>query len=199
VAAISEVRQKRRNNIVKRSVLILGAWFAVAAGAYAQENPATPVAEVGINYSFFQIHSGQNAPNVNENGGAGYFEYNLNRTIGLVGDIGAYNSSVLGQTTMTYLFGPRLNWRKGRFTPYTQFLVGGAHAWSNTTQVTTGQNAFAAAFGGGLDIALTHRISLKPVQVEYLLTELPGFTGGANSIQNNLRISAGVVLRFGEK
>lgn len=184
---------------MKRSVLILAAWFAVAAGAFAQQTPAIPVGEVGFDYSFFHIHSSLNAPGVNENGGGGYFEYNLNRIIGLVGDIGAYNSSAVGQTTVTYLFGPRLNWRKGRFTPYTQFLVGGAHASSNTAQVTTGQNAFAAAFGGGLDIALTHRISLKPVQVEYLITELPGFTGGAANIQNNLRISAGVVLRFGEK
>jgi hypothetical protein len=184
---------------MKRSVPILAAWFAVAAGAFAQQTPAIPVAEVGFDYSFFHIHSSLNAPGVNENGGGGYFEYNLNRTIGLVGDIGAYNSSAVGQTTVTYLFGPRLNWRKGRFTPYTQFLVGGAHGSSNTAQVTTGQNAFAAAFGGGLDIALTHRISLKPVQVEYLIAELPGFTGGAANVQNNLRISAGVVLRFGEK
>jgi hypothetical protein len=183
--------------IMKRRVLILWAWFAVAAGAYGQEPPATPVAEVGLDYSLFRIHSSQDALSVNENGGAGYFADKLNRTIGLVGDIGAYNSSALDQTTITYLFGPRLNLRKSRFTPYTQFLVGGAHAWSNTAQVTTGQNVFAVAFGGGLDIALTHRLSLKPVQAEYLITELPGLTGGANNIQNNLRMSAGVVLRFG--
>jgi hypothetical protein len=72
-----------------RRVLILWVWFAIAEGAYGQETPATPVAEVGLDYSFFRIHSSQDALSRNENGGAGYYEDNLNRTIGLVGDIGA--------------------------------------------------------------------------------------------------------------
>jgi outer membrane protein with beta-barrel domain len=184
---------------MRKSVLILGVCFAFAAGAYAQESPATPVAEVGFDYSFFRVHSGPDAANMNENGGTGYVEYNLNRTLGLLGDIGAYNNSTFNQTTMTYLFGPRFNLRKSRFTPYVQFLFGGAHAWSNTAQFTTNQNAFAAAFGGGLDVALTNHIALKPIQVEYLMTQLPGQTESTNNIQNNLRYSAGLVFRFGAK
>jgi len=184
---------------MKRSVLILGICFAFGAGVYAQEAPITPLAEVGFVYSGVRIHSSQDGLNLNENGGAGYVEYNLNRTVGLVGDIGAYNNSTFDQTTMTYLFGPRLNLRKSRFTPYVQFLFGGARAWSNTAQFTTNQNAFAAAFGGGLDVNLTNRIALKPIQVEYLMTQLPGLTSSTDSIQNNIRYSAGLVLRFGAK
>jgi hypothetical protein len=106
-----------------------------------------------------------------------------------VGDFGGYyNNSEFGGTLFTYLFGPKIAIRTGRFTPFGQFLFGGAHA-----DVGGGLNAFAWAGGVGLDVNLTHLIGVRLAQVEYLRTD---FTDGITNHQNNLRVSAGVVLRF---
>lgn len=40
-------------------------------------------------------------------------------------------------------------------------------------RVPTTQNGFATAAGGGLDYRLTQHIGLKPIQVEYVATQLP--------------------------
>ena len=58
------------------------------------------------------------------------------------------------------------------------------------------QNAFAMAAGGGLDYSLTKHIALKPIQVEYLMTQIDS-TKGFGSHQNDVRYSGGVVFRFG--
>jgi hypothetical protein len=52
--------------------------------------------------------------------------------------------------------------------------------------------------------SLTKRISIKPIQVEYVMTQfdsarLGGATRGFGSHQNDVRYSTGVVFRFGEK
>jgi opacity protein-like surface antigen len=60
------------------------------------------------------------------------------------------------------------------------------------------QSNFAAAIGGGVDIAVTNHIAIKPIQVEYLITQVsPG--DSLHYVQNNLRYSAGVVFRLGSK
>src|SRR5258708_5263491 len=134
------------------------------------------------------------------NGCSGYFEYNLNNTLGLVADIGGYANTRTGinDKLLTYMFGPRFNWRHTRLNPYAQFLFGGAYVSNNPAGVSTTQNAFATAAGGGLDYRLTNRIAIKPIQVEYVMTQID-IARGFGSHQNNIRYSAGVVLRFGAK
>jgi hypothetical protein len=91
------------------------------AFAFAQED-ATPVVEAGANYSFVRYNSAQGRREFTENGGSGYFEYNLNRVVGLVGDLGGYNNGTNNFKSFSYLFGPRFNMRRSRFVPYAQFL-----------------------------------------------------------------------------
>jgi peptidoglycan-associated lipoprotein len=50
--------------------------------------------------------------------------------------------------------------------------------------------------GGGLDIGFTRLIALRAIEADYYLTR---FDNGVNDHQNNLRISAGVIIRFGAK
>jgi len=63
--------------------------------------------------------------------------------------------------------------------------------------VAGNRNGFAAAIGGGTDIPLGHFISVKPIQLEYLMTQDPSPFTQVNHTQNNLRYSAGIVFRFG--
>jgi opacity protein-like surface antigen len=189
--------------------LLFGLFIMIASAASAQEQATTPLMEVGLDYSLLHA-TAPGASQITSNGGAGYFVYNLNRTVGLVADFGAYhNGSVHGtfasDTTFTYLFGPRFSWRRwSRVTPYTQFLFGGARISASFVNpggptATSDQNGFALAAGGGVDIALTKLIAIKPIQIEYAMSQVSDFAGYRGNVQNGLRYSAGVVLRFGAK
>jgi Outer membrane protein beta-barrel domain len=176
--------------------LLLGVCIASGVAA-TQESAPIPVSEVGLNYSYVHLGPAQSATS-SQNGGSAYVEYNLNRVVGLVADFGGYSNgrTLAGGSsgTFTYLFGPRFNWRKSRLVPYAQFLFGGADSRFNGSPASTTQNGFATAAGGGVDIAVTKHTAVKPIQLEYV-TARPS----SNSFQNNLRYSAGVVFRFGEK
>lgn len=190
---------------MKPLTLVLGALLTSGAVLCAQE-VATPKYEVGLDYSWLHVNSANSDFQRSGNGGSGYVEYNLNRTIGLVGDFGGYVNTRTGinDKALTYLFGPRFNWRHSRLNPYVQVLVGGTYAWAGPTGNSNTQNAFAAAAGGGLDVKLTEHIAIKPIQVEYVMTRfdsarLGGSTMSFGDHQNDIRYSAGVVFQFGSK
>jgi hypothetical protein len=53
-----------------------------------------------------------------------------------------------------------------------------------------------------VDVNLTKHISIKPIQVEYVMTQfdsanLGGSTKGFGNHQNDIRYSGGVVFKFG--
>jgi hypothetical protein len=177
---------------------ILAVFLTFGVSANAQET-STPKYEVGVNYSWLHVNSANYDYQRTGNGGSGYFEYNLNRTLGLVADFGGYANTRTGinDRLLTYMFGPRFNWRHSRLTPYAQFLFGGGYVWSGPNYSTT-QNAFATAAGGGLDYQLTNHIAIKPIQVEYVMTQIDS-AKGFGSHQNDVRYSAGVVFRIGER
>ena len=110
----------------------------------------------------------------------------------------------------TYMFGPQIKVRAHNFQPFGHLLFGGAHSnvygnafkqicqplpgACNFSKAPTG-NAFAMAFGGGVDIPINRTISIRPGEFDYLLTRFNNaFTNGN---QNNLRYSAGVNFSFG--
>ena len=169
--------------------------FGVAANA---EEASTPQYEVGLNYSWLHVNSANYDYQKTGNGGSGYFEYNLSNMVGLVADFGGYANTRKGidDKLLTYMFGPRFNWRHKRLTPYVQFLFGGAYAWSGPNSAT--QNAFATAAGGGLDYRFSNHITIKPIQVEYVKTQINS-ANGFGSHQNDVRYSGGAVFTFGSK
>ena len=191
---------------MKRTAGILAFGFVATVTASAQEVAPTPKAEVGMNFSSTTVFPSGGVPSFTAPGGSGSFVYNFNKTFGAVADLGAYHNSSdvnLNPTTFSYLFGPRVSLRKEKFTPFAQALVGGVRVTSPflvdpNTGNTSAQKAFAAAFGGGMDIRATDHIYLRPIEVEYMLTRVPNFWS-LNDIQNNMRYSAGIVFRFGSK
>ena len=107
----------------------------------------------------------------------------------------------------TYNVGPVLKYRGPRWEPFVEALFGGAHSntYSNlasacqtacTGTLTPSNNAFDFIIGGGLDISLSHHVSIRPVQVDFVLTRFGNdFTRGNNN-QSNLRYNGGIVFRF---
>ena len=187
-------------------------------------NVDTPRAELFLGYSYLRAVPTLAAGNrlVWLNGGSTSIAFNFNRYLGIVGDFGGFNdtrllltatgtnpSSVVPSsgTVFTYLFGPRLSYRKyDRITPFGQVLFGGVHA-SDVTFSTgcTGagctplpaESTFAMTAGGGLDIKVHPHFAVRIIQAEYLMTRFENLTTGTTAGQNDVRLSAGIVYRFG--
>jgi hypothetical protein len=51
----------------------------------------------------------------------------------------------------------------------------------------------ALCIGGGVNVALRHRLALRAFEADWLRTQLPD---GTTNVQNNLRLGAGLVFRF---
>lgn len=194
---------------MKKSILI-GTLLVAGGAMYAQEAAETPRFEIGANYTYIHANPGGTLASYNENGGSGYVEYNFNKFFGVVADlggtrVGSDNGYALNTTSFEYLFGPRVNFRHSRFTPYIQTLVGGERLSNGLNpgapdpRLAGPQNNFAAAIGGGLDITLTSHVALKPFEVDYLISQVSPSGTSLNYVQNNLRYSAGVVFRLGSK
>lgn len=197
--------------------------ITVAATAQSQY----PTVELAGGYSYVnlnpQIFSSQNL-----NGGGGAFVYNFSPIFGLKADLMGYGGGT-GWTTwlrehgygaasasgnaFTYMFGPQLKKHSGKFQPFGEALFGAFHSngygtvirciENNGCQGISGNgnnNGFAMEFGGGLDIALTEHVQIRPVEVDYLYTHI-----GANHIanysagQNNFKYFGGVNFALGGK
>ncbi len=175
-----------------------------AGGARAQQaSGLTPQFEVSGAYSYVRANAANSGGSFNLNGGSASFAYNFSDRVGIVADGGLYRfgglPSGLDSTMYTYLFGPRFTLRKvSHFTPFAQVLLGGGRLNASSGGVSAGENAFALAMGGGVDLPVSHRFSIRLIQADYLLTRFDGVIG-ASATQNNVRVSAGIVFRFGSK
>lgn len=164
----------------------------LAISAVAQDYPRV---EVFGGYSY--VHSNFAGTGLNFNGGSGSIAVNVTQVIGLVGDFGGYHNNTSGVSTnnFTYLFGPKFAYRGNeRVTPYFHVLLGGIHASSSFGTVSASSNAFALAIGGGLDAKVAPHIAIRVAQIDYLLTKLQD---DKDDRQNNVRVSAGIVFRWG--
>jgi len=194
-----------------------------AASPYADgQNIGTPKVELFLGYSYLQavpkLANGNRL--VWLNGGSASLAYNLNRYVGIVADVGDYTNSEIrfqgaskatidvndaNGGVLSYLFGPRISFRNhSRITPFVQALVGGAYAGevtlSNCTFSCTllpAENSLALTAGGGLDIKVSHHLAIRIIQAEYLMTRFKDYSTGSTGSQNDMRLSSGIVFRFG--
>jgi opacity protein-like surface antigen len=131
----------------------------------------------------------------NANGLSGQIAYNANSWLGLAGELSGYALARKGFATthqISYLFGPRINLRHGKITPFAQVLLG--RVWAEDGITFGSVTAFGMTAGGGIDLRVSRHIAIRPAQGEYFLTK---FFDGNNNRQNNFRFGAGIVLRFG--
>lgn len=119
----------------------------------------------------------------------------------------------------TYLFGPHFKYQRSRYAPFAQMLFGvhrssevsallsspGCSSPSNCGTVIIGPThpytKFAMAVGGGLDVAIGHGFSIRPVQAEYLLLRQPSVDSDLLriTVNNNVfRYSTGITFHFGQ-
>lgn len=94
----------------------------------------------------------------------------------------------------TFMFGPHFAYRKaGAFTPFAHVLLGGVRASQGYVGISQDATKFAAAFGGGIDIRVHKHVAVRIFQADYMVTPFLGLR------QDNVRLSAGIVFRFGKR
>jgi len=127
---------------------------------------------------------------------------NINKRLGIVADFSGHYGSELGlvrvdQHAHSFLFGPRLSFRGKRLTPFVYGLFGATRfaesAVINGQHVSAVSNGFSLAVGGGLDVTVNDRMSIRAFQLDYFR---PIVNGEPN---NRGRLAFGVVLRLGKK
>jgi outer membrane protein OmpA-like peptidoglycan-associated protein len=184
----------------------------------------TPKIEWFLGYSFWRATPTSNGNRIGYlHGGSTSVAYNFNRYVGIVADFAGFDNSKLtlfgptgsetlnaGGSVYTFMVGPRLSYRKyAKFTPYAQVLGGVVHASSVTVNGCTADpsctpigadTTFAAMAGAGFDFNITHRIALRLLEADFLLTHFRdpiSATGVSRGWQDNTRLSTGIVFRFG--
>ena len=209
---------------MKRFVLFILTVFFLCTTARAQETPSW---EFSAGYSSLTgnlIH-----PRFHLNGGYASIVGNLNSWFGIAFDLGAYlgpnnglqflqaiqgaketppsNGPLAGQpvagspATQTFMIGPAFSVRQfGKFTPFARIGIGLMHASQGYLGMPQSAVAFAGSVGGGADFNINRRAAIR-VEGDYMSTtfSMPPATFSPGSSQGNIRLSAGVVLRFGER
>jgi hypothetical protein len=162
--------------------------------------------EVAGLFSFARVGGGGSAPKDNWAGGGGSFTVYFNRWIGITADVRGYtlpglkSSQADSARALTYTFGPRFSLpTRGRVTPFFQTTVGKVRLTADcvsSCNLSPVENVFAMATGGGFDVSFGRRYAIRQ-QVEYFMTRFIG-DGTAQETQNNVRMTTGIVVRFGK-
>lgn len=211
---------------MRRCFILAGLLLFASGAALAQESyprfetaPAFMYIRTSTNFNPFVVNGRTvTAQPINCAGGGGTFAYNFSSLIGIAADLGGCkvfsNAYGLGNTIdgneFTYLFGPRLTYRGGRIEPFAEVNFGGmrisvsckssALRCVNATGGNTfTKNAFALTAGGGFQIGLSRKFSLRLVQAEYLYTRFGnncGLPACNNNSQNSFRLKSGIVIKW---
>jgi len=91
----------------------------------------------------------------------------------------------------SYAAGPRVTYGP----VFVHALAGADHLSASALGMSASQDGLAAAFGGGFEQRIASRVAAR-VSVDYALSR-HNILGGSSVTQNNVRVSAGLVYRFG--
>ena len=181
--------------------MIRARWSALSICILALTFPAaaqdTPEYEIFGGYSYIKINEGAGGTSYDlQKGWAASLSPNLNRWFGLTADFSGHYETVGGAATKIHLFtfGPRFSIRRSeRFTPFLHVLAGGTRISTSFLGMNASDTGFAGIGGGGFDVHVGDRFSVRMGQLDYVVTRFSG------RYQHNFRYSAGVVIRFGTK
>ena len=130
-------------------------------------------------------------------GGNGTFVYHVTDHLGLAADGSRFSAGSPDQPVnlTSYLFGPQASTLIARhILPFGHFLLGKTDVeGQNTEGRAYSVSSVAMGWGGGVDVIVNRDTSLRLAQVDNFINLLP------HPIvrQNNLRLTFGVVFRFG--
>ena len=198
---------------------IAGLLFLTLALALCVCAQDVPKVEIPVGFSMINVHPNL-APITSFNvfGGGGQVDFNFGSVFGIKADFMGYTQGsglrdqlekhgfvgAANGNLFTYMFGPQIKKHTGMFQPFGEALFGAAHTNAYATILTAegkilqgsnNNNAFAMAFGGGIDLAVSKHVAIRPVEVDYLLTRFGA--GNYHANQNNFRYFGGLDFMFG--
>jgi hypothetical protein len=190
------------------SVMVL----ALSVAGKSQVRPATvfglaPGQTSAIDLEFHYAYFHANAPPAecgcfSMNGGGSNLVINMPHGFSLIADVtAAYANKVDGTTQnisiLNFMGGARYSYRTTkRWTPYVQILVGSSEEFSNVAYIGGEKAALAVSGGGGVSRVLSRHFAWNVVEADYVYSQLPN---AKNDVQNDLRLSTGIVLRIGPR
>lgn len=189
----------RREFLVYTRVVLIGlmlAAFGSAASAQSFLGLRAPEVNVFAGYSLLRYDSVPLGFADRQNLSGANIEISLPdiyKNIGIVADGSAHYSSQMENFNL--MFGPQYRYEvKGMW-------IFGHGLWGRTrtrlkelgaSQLESSTLGYGVAFGGGLDIPLKDRFSIRPIQADYIIASQFG------DRRKNMRYSAGIVIRFGK-
>jgi hypothetical protein len=141
-------------------------------------------------------------------GGSAQLDLSYRKGFGIAGDFAEVHASNIstsgvGLDLITLTVGPQYKWvppshgDKHSVALFGHFLMGEAHAFNSVFPgpLTSASSAssFGIKMGGGADLRISHHVSVRMVQAEWLRTQLPNGTTG---VQNSLQLGAGVAVHL---
>jgi opacity protein-like surface antigen len=160
----------------------------------------------------------------NLNGWEGQGTFNFTPHFGVTADFSGNSQQLAGVSFLGFsagtrqhmynmLFGPTVTGYFGKSSVFGHALFGVAHSSLNAgvsvpilggiSAPLDSANAFAMAFGGGIDIGLTRHFAIRAAQVDFIRTNFnsldslgSGFASSTSNNQNSFRYSGGVIWRF---
>ncbi len=126
-------------------------------------------------------------------------EFNVKSYLGFVGELGYGFTAFNDRNQVTLLTGPRFSHRGGKVRGFGHILFGLSHDASTDTLDPTHRistNNFALVVGGGMDITLGNRISIRPFQLDAMSTKHQLATGHEHQ-HLELRYTGGISVKLG--
>ncbi|MGC2112312.1 MAG: outer membrane beta-barrel protein [Candidatus Korobacteraceae bacterium] len=176
-----------------RKVIVLLAILTLA-GLLASAQQSASKFDVFGGYSYLNGSTSGLGDRFSLNGWNAQGTYNFTHWLGATADFGGYYGSPFSVSAhdYSYLFGPTVSLRTPHFTPYFHTLFGADTFNVSALGGSISDTSFAMAVGGGVDIPVKGRLSIRAGQMDWLRSS------HYNTSQNNFRVSTGVVFRFGE-
>jgi hypothetical protein len=183
---------------MKYTFWLVPAVLLLCANVHAQEIPAWELSGV---YSYLRANLNQGSFSLN--GGIGSITQNVNDWFGGRLEFAAYHGTepitnistrtLMNVSTQTITYGPVFSYRRyKRLTPFGEFQLGAVHANAGYLGISASAFKFALSSGGGVDFQINPRAAIR-VQGDYLMTRFLALR------QDNVKVSAGLVIRFGTK
>ena len=182
--------------IQKKAAVLLFAACIFCPFASAQKSSKLPAIEVFGGYSYLRFESTTLgfSDRLSLNGAnLGVSLPDLYEGFGIAADVSGHYTREMEE--FNFLIGPQYSFQWKGIRLYGHGLFGKARdrlRQPGTTQLEPSHLGRAVALGGGLDFPLTGRFSVRAVQADYLITSEFGST------QHNIRLSTGLVCRFGK-
>lgn len=204
---------KIATNFLFAAILVLGTSLA------AQESYQVDRAEVFLEYSYLRFSptiTGLSARSFN--GGGGGAQLNFLKILGIKAEFMGYGTTTFSRTVggvtynasanmSTYMAGPVIRIPIWRVKPFVEVLFGASHtngyvnlnkailAGGGVISTTPTQNPFTMAAGGGVDVAISQHLAIRPGEFNYVLTRYSNPLTSTNN-QHNFRYCGGLIFKF---